>query len=104
MGAREFEAFLTDLAVLGQVMPSTKNQELAALLFLYREVLVVELPWMTDICRARRTQRLPVVLTREEVNALLGELYGKRYQEKKHATIGPQTGYAPEYYPAGLCA
>lgn len=79
MGAREVEAFLTDLAVRGQVAASTQNQALAALLFLYREVLGVELPWMTDIRRAKRPQRLPVVLTRDEVNALLGELSGMRW-------------------------
>ena len=79
MGAREVEAFLTDLAVRGQVAASTQNQALAALLFLYREVLGVELPWMADIRRAKRPERLPVVLTRDEVRALLGELSGVRW-------------------------
>ena len=79
MGAWEVEAFLTDLAVRGQVAASTQNQALAALLFLYREVLGVELPWMADIRRAKRPERLPVVLTRDEVIALLGELSGVRW-------------------------
>ena len=76
MGAREVEAFLTGLATRGRVAPSTQNQALAALLFLYREVLVLELPWMDDIRRAKKPVRLPTVLTREEVAALLGQMSG----------------------------
>src|SRR5689334_21851130 len=64
MGALEVEAFLTHLATHGQVAAATQNQALSALLFLYREVLGVELPWMDEICRAKRPERLPVVLTR----------------------------------------
>ncbi len=76
MGAREVEGFLTALAVHGRVAASTQNQALSALLFLYREVLGIELPWLDDIRRAKRPQRLPVVLSREEVAALLGALDG----------------------------
>jgi integron integrase len=76
MGALEVEAFLTRLATHGQVAPATQNQALSALLFLYREVLGIELPWMDEIRRAKRPQRLPVVLTRGEVDAVLGELQG----------------------------
>lgn len=76
MGALEVEAFLTRLATHGQVAAATQNQALSALLFLYREVLGIELPWMDEIRRAKRPQRLPVVLTRAEVDALLGELQG----------------------------
>lgn len=76
MGALEVEAFLTRLATQGGVAASTQNQALSALLFLYREVLGVELPWMEEIRRAKRPKRLPVVLTREEVQALLDELDG----------------------------
>ena len=76
MGALEVEAFLTGLATHGQVAPATQNQALSALLFLYREVLGIELPWMDAIRRAKRPQRLPVVLTRGEVDAMLGELQG----------------------------
>jgi integron integrase len=75
LASRTEEAYV----VRGQVAASTQNQALAALLFLYREVLAIELPWMTDIRRAKRPQRLPVVLTRDEVNALLGELSGARW-------------------------
>ncbi|HET8555023.1 MAG TPA: integron integrase [Rhodanobacteraceae bacterium] len=76
MGAPEIECFLTDLAVKGKVSPSTQNQALSALLFLYREVLGVALPWMDDIQRARKPRRLPVVLTRREVQAMLDEMTG----------------------------
>ena len=76
LGAREVEAFLTRLAMEGNVAPSTQNQALSGLLFMYREVLGIELPWMDDIRRAKRPQRLPVVLSREEVQALLDELGG----------------------------
>lgn len=76
LGAPEVEAFLTSLAVHYAVAPSTQNQALAALLFLYREVLGVELPWLDGVTRAKKPPRLPVVLTREEVKALLAQLDG----------------------------
>ncbi|TKS53657.1 hypothetical protein E4582_01955 [Luteimonas yindakuii] len=76
LGGREVEAFLTTLAVRGNVAPSTQNQALAALLFLYREVLEQDLPWMEDIRRAKKPQRLPVVLSREECAAVLAEMSG----------------------------
>lgn len=79
MGAREVEAFLTRLATRDKVAASTQNQALAALLFLYREVLGEQLPWMENIRRAKRPERLPVVLTRAEVAALLGELSGRAW-------------------------
>jgi integron integrase len=77
MGSAEIERFLSSLAVEGGVSASTQNQALAAILFLYRDVLDVKLPWMEGIVRARRPERLPVVLTRHEVAALLGELTGR---------------------------
>lgn len=76
MGAREVEWFLSRLASEGKVSASTQNQALAALLFLYREVLGVDLPWMHDIRRAKRPERLPVVLTRDEVARVLGQMEG----------------------------
>lgn len=79
MGAVEVERFLTSLAVRGKVAPSTQNQALAALLFLYKQVLGIELAWMEDIQRAKRPQRLPVVLTRAEVQALLAEMTGAHW-------------------------
>jgi hypothetical protein len=53
---------------------STQNQALAAILFLYREVLAIELPWIDDIVHAKRPQRLPVVLTRGEVRRIMRQL------------------------------
>jgi len=76
MGAAEVTEFLTSLAVHGKVAASTQNQALSALLFLYREVLSVELPWLDGLVRAKPPQRLPVVLTREEVRTVLGKLDG----------------------------
>ncbi len=65
MGAPEITRFLTWLAVDGKVASSTQNQALSALLFLYRAVLGQEVPWIDGIVRARRPERLPVVLTRD---------------------------------------
>lgn len=76
MGAPEIEAFLTHLAVRRNVAASTQNQALAALLFLYKEVLKLELPWLDNVVRAKRPEHRPVVLTRDEVQALLGQLSG----------------------------
>src|SRR5947209_9771389 len=74
MGAVEVTAFLTALAVRDRVAASTQNQALNALLFLYREILSVELPWLDDLVRAKRPQHLPTVLTRDEVRAVLERL------------------------------
>lgn len=74
MGGPEVEQFLSHLAVDRRVSASTQNQALAALLFLYREVLSQDLPWMKDVVRAKRPQRLPTVLTRGEVENLLSHL------------------------------
>lgn len=79
MGGEEVERFLTGLATAGNVAAGTQNQALAALLFLYREVLGRELPWMDSIVRAKRPQRIPVVLSREEVTRLLGMLEGQAW-------------------------
>ena len=73
MGAPEVESFLTHLAVERKVSASTQNQALSAILFLYREVLKLELPWLDNVVKAKRPQRLPVVLTREEVQAVLAK-------------------------------
>lgn len=79
MGEAEVTAFLTRLAVDGQVAAGTQNQALAALLFLYREVLGIELPWMSEVVRAKRPRRLPVVLTRDEVARLLAMMDGRNW-------------------------
>ncbi|MHC4102641.1 MAG: integron integrase [Planctomycetota bacterium] len=76
MGTDEVTRFLTDLAVKGRVSASTQNQALAALLFLYKEVLGHDIGWLKEVVRARRPRRLPVVLTRTEVKAILSNLQG----------------------------
>jgi integron integrase len=79
LGGAEVEAFLTHLAVDRKVSASTQSQALQALLFLYRVVLGVELPWLDNVTRARRPRRLPVVLSRAEVGAILGRLDGTHW-------------------------
>lgn len=71
MSKSEVESFLSSLAVERNVTASTQTQALSALLFLYREVLGVELPWLSEITRAKKPSRLPTVLNREEIAALL---------------------------------
>jgi site-specific recombinase XerD len=75
MGAPHIEAFLTDLAVNAKVAASTQNQAFSAILFLYRNVLEIELPTLHAL-RAQRPERLPVVLAPDEVRAVLAELDG----------------------------
>jgi len=77
MGAEEAAAFLTHLAVERRVSASTQNQAKAALLFLYREVLGTELPWLSELVQAKRSGRLPVVLTPGEVRTLLDQMDGQ---------------------------
>lgn len=77
MGAAEVEAFLSDLAVRRTVSASTQNQALAALLFLYKQVLKLDLPWLGEVVRAKKPQRLPVVLTIAEVQRVLMQLQGE---------------------------
>lgn len=76
MGAMEVQAFLTHLAVERHVSPSTQNQAKAALVFLYRHVLDVDLPWLDEVIHAKRQPRLPVVLTPSEVRVLLDQMEG----------------------------
>lgn len=76
MGAADVQAFLTMLASERHVSSSTHNQALSALLFLYRDVLNTELPWMQDIQRPQQPKRIPSVLTQAEVGALLAQMQG----------------------------
>ena len=76
LGAEHVTAFLSALATRHNVAASTQNQALAALLFLYRHVYEVDLPWLDGLVRARRPKRLPVVLTRAEVQAVLTRVDG----------------------------
>jgi integron integrase len=77
MGAPEMSAFLSQLASVHKVSASTQNQALAALLFLYREVLQKDVPWLSDVVRAKLPRRLPVVLTRDEVRDVLAQCHGE---------------------------
>jgi len=79
MGGPQVEAFLSHLATGARVAASTQNQALSALLFLYREVLHVDLPWLDGVVRAKRPKRVPVVLTENELRALLAQLEGTRW-------------------------
>ncbi len=76
MGAAEINTFLTNLAVEGHVAPSTQNQAFSALLFLYQKVLQVDPGQIAGVVRAVRPKRLPVVLSREDVQRVLAELTG----------------------------
>jgi integron integrase len=76
LGAEQVAAFLTSLAVENKVSASTQNQALAAVLFLYRDALGLELPWLADVVRAKRPVHLPVVLSRNEMQAVLARLNG----------------------------
>ena len=82
LGADDVAAFLSHLAVQGHVAAATQNQAKSALLFLYREVLAQELPWLTDVRTAKTPSRLPVVLSRSEVAAVFARLRGV------HALVG----------------
>ncbi|OOG45951.1 integrase [Rhodanobacter sp. C01] len=77
MGAVEVERFLSSLAVEGDVAASTQNQALSALLFLYRQVLGMDLPWMDSMVRAKRPRRLPTVLSVEDTRRLLAAMDGR---------------------------
>ena len=77
MGSSEVEAFLSSLAVHDKVSPSTQNQALSAILFLYRRVLKIELEWMDNIVRARRDRRIPVVFTQQEARSVIAHLNDK---------------------------
>ncbi|MGD1148338.1 MAG: integron integrase [Thermoanaerobaculaceae bacterium] len=76
MGDVEINTFLSHLATEGHVAASTQNQALAALLFLYQEVLGMRVPWLDCLVRARKPMRLPVVLGRDEVRRLLASVQG----------------------------
>ena len=77
LGTSEITTFLTHLAVDLKVTASTQNQALQSLIFLYREVLKIDLPDISQVVRAAKPQRLPVVLTREEVQRVFAQLEGR---------------------------
>ncbi len=76
LGAAEVAAFLTHLAVQRNVAPSTQAQAKSAILFLYRTVLDIQLPWLDEVISAKNPRRLPVVLTSREVRTLLDQMTG----------------------------
>ena len=82
LGAPDVEAFLTHLAVERKVAAATQNLAKTSILFLYRDVLERDLPWLQNVERARTPARLPMVLTRAEVGAVLARLHGV------HALLG----------------
>lgn len=77
MGVKQVESFLTHLAVERKVAAATQNQALSAILFLYKEVLGEEIPWVQDVTRARQPKRLPVVFSRSEAQAVIAQMDGQ---------------------------
>jgi len=96
MGSSNVEAFLTHLAVDEHVSASTQNHALQALLFLYRQLLEIELPWLENVMRARRPKRLPVVLTVAEERSVLAQLDGAARRSKtwSSSTVQELLGHA----------
>jgi len=76
MGTKEVEQFLTYLAVNGRVASSTQNQARSAILFMYKEVLKIDLPWLNDVTRAKRSEKVPLVFTKNEIQKVLANLDG----------------------------
>ncbi|MEQ8207705.1 MAG: integron integrase [Woeseia sp.] len=79
LGADEIQAFLSHLATHGHVAASTQNQALSSILFLYKKVLAIELPWMDEMVRARRPVRVPIVLSQTEVARVLQAMKGRHW-------------------------
>lgn len=77
LGPAEIQAFLTDLATRGKVSASTQNQALSSLLFLYKKVLKIDLPFLDEIVRAKRPVRVPIVMTRPEAAKVLSCMQGR---------------------------
>jgi site-specific recombinase XerD len=87
LDASHVTAFLNALATERAVSASTQNQALGALLFLYREVLGRDLPWLDDLVRAKTPARLPVVLTRAEVRHVLQHMEGVSIPARREPAI-----------------
>jgi len=87
MAEPEINAFLTHLAVKEKVSASTQNQALSALLFLYRHVIGREVGDLGEVIRARKPIRLPVVMTREEVKAVLANLSGDKWLDRRQGRL-----------------
>lgn len=87
MGQTEVEAFLTMLATERKVSASTHNQALSAVLFLYREVLCIDLPWLNDINRPAHKRRIPSLLTKDEVAVILANMNGQTSLLARRSTV-----------------
>jgi hypothetical protein len=83
VGATEVSAFLSSLAITAKISASTENQALNAILFLYRDVLKITLPWLENVHRAKRPKHLPVVLTREDVKRTLAGKPARQYLRQR---------------------
>ena len=83
MAKPEVEAFLSYLAIKRKVSPSTQTQALQAILFLYRHVLEIDLPWLSDVIRAKPKRRVPVVLSRTEIRLLLDSVAPAQHLPRK---------------------
>jgi integron integrase len=79
LGGAEVTSFLSHLAVERKVSASTQNQALSAILFLYKDVLEIELPWLDGVVRAKRPIRVPVVLSRDEIRRILAHLEDRHW-------------------------
>ena len=79
LGVQEVEQFLTFLAVERRVASSTQNQALSAILFMYKEVLKIELPWIEDVTRAKRYEKIPAVFSKDEIRKILANLDGTNW-------------------------
>ena len=91
MGAIELRDFLSHLAVDRNVAGATQNQAKSALLFLYREVLKIELPWLDEVIAAKTAKRLPVVLTQVEARDLLNAMSGNSVNSNRSTCSCPTT-------------
>lgn len=86
LGTTAVEGFLSSLATVDKVAPSTQSQALAAVLFLYKEVLGIKLEWMDNVVRAKPRRHLPIVLTTVEVSKLLACLRGREWLQAASST------------------
>ena len=93
LGAPEISRFLTWLAVERHVSASTQNQALSALLFLYEDVLAIDVGAVPPVVRARTPERLPVVLSRDEMGALLKQLTGTERLVVSRCSTGRGSGW-----------
>ena len=100
MGGQEVQQFLSHLAVAGHVAASTQSQALSALLFLYQQVLKQDIGWLDDVVRAKKPHRVPVVLTQDEVKAVLAHPLGY-HLDHGHLAVWRRPASPGMFAPAG---